>query len=285
MEESSKPVQNAQPSLLRPEHLVKRYGKRTVVNDVSFSVRQGEIVGLLGPNGAGKSTLIKVMAGLVKSDEGQRVVQKNTRIAYLPQSGLIHKGCTLREEGDKAFSFGYELMNELEEVGEKLKQGSGNEKSLLERHEQILTELEESGWNRRNVLLEQVSIPALISLKTPENFSAEEGFCYANCSVKYELNGNIFYKTYPLSVKYSENPEEIENSKNEIISRNAAIKNSANIFFFVEKLMGFDMGNQALAEINKQIAILEKIYETCPDRQLEVEIENLKMLKELVLKK
>ena len=141
------------------------------------------------------------------------------------------------------------------------------------------------GVNESHVLLEQVSIPALISLKTPENFSAEEGFCYANCSVKYELNGNIFYKTYPLSVKYSENPEEIENSKNEIISRNAAIKNSANIFFFVEKLMGFDMGNQALAEINKQIAILEKIYETCPDRQLEVEIENLKMLKELVLKK
>lgn len=141
------------------------------------------------------------------------------------------------------------------------------------------------GVNESHVLLEQVSIPSLISLKTPENFSAEEGFCYANCSVKYELNGNIFYKTYPLSVKYSENPEEIENSKNEIISRNAAIKNSANIFFFVEKLMGFDMGNQALAEINKQIATLEKIYETCPDRQLEVEIENLKMLKELVLKK
>lgn len=57
MEESSKPVQNAQPSLLRPEHLVKRYGKRTVVNDVSFSVRQGEIVGLLGPNGAEKPHL------------------------------------------------------------------------------------------------------------------------------------------------------------------------------------------------------------------------------------
>ncbi|MBR4364712.1 MAG: ATP-binding cassette domain-containing protein, partial [Prevotella sp.] len=43
-------------SILRAEGLVKRYGKRTVVNDVNINVRQGEIVGLLGPNGAGKTT-------------------------------------------------------------------------------------------------------------------------------------------------------------------------------------------------------------------------------------
>ena len=42
--------------VLRTEGLVKTYGKRTVVNDVSFDVKQGEIVGLLGPNGAGKTT-------------------------------------------------------------------------------------------------------------------------------------------------------------------------------------------------------------------------------------
>ena len=71
MEESSKPVQNAQPSLLRPEHLVKRYGKRTVVNDVSFSVRQGEIVGLLGPNGAGKTTSFYMTTGLIQADGGR----------------------------------------------------------------------------------------------------------------------------------------------------------------------------------------------------------------------
>ena len=50
---------------LRTEGLVKIYGKRTVVNDVSFTVTQGEIVGLLGPNGAGKTTSFYMTTGLV----------------------------------------------------------------------------------------------------------------------------------------------------------------------------------------------------------------------------
>ena len=49
-------MDNVGGMMLRTEGLVKRYGKRTVVNDVSINVRQGEIVGLLGPNGAGKTT-------------------------------------------------------------------------------------------------------------------------------------------------------------------------------------------------------------------------------------
>ena len=55
---------------LRSEGLVKRYGKRTVVNDVSFHVRQGEIVGLLGPNGAGKTTSFYMTTGLVVPNAG-----------------------------------------------------------------------------------------------------------------------------------------------------------------------------------------------------------------------
>ncbi len=56
--------------VLRSEGLVKRYGKRTVVNDVSFNVRQGEIVGLLGPNGAGKTTSFYMTTGLVLPNGG-----------------------------------------------------------------------------------------------------------------------------------------------------------------------------------------------------------------------
>ena len=62
----------AQPggSILRTEGLVKKYGKRTVVNDVSINVRQGEIVGLLGPNGAGKTTSFYMTTGLVVPNAG-----------------------------------------------------------------------------------------------------------------------------------------------------------------------------------------------------------------------
>ena len=61
---------NNERLVLRTEGLVKRYGKRTVVNDVSFDVKQGEIVGLLGPNGAGKTTSFYMTTGLVVPNGG-----------------------------------------------------------------------------------------------------------------------------------------------------------------------------------------------------------------------
>ena len=65
-------VQAAEPErlVLRTEGLIKRYGKRTVVNDVSFDVKQGEIVGLLGPNGAGKTTSFYMTTGLIVPNSG-----------------------------------------------------------------------------------------------------------------------------------------------------------------------------------------------------------------------
>ncbi len=60
-----------QGMVLRTEHLFKIYGKRTVVNDVSIEVHQGEIVGLLGPNGAGKTTTFYMTTGLVTPNSGK----------------------------------------------------------------------------------------------------------------------------------------------------------------------------------------------------------------------
>ncbi|MDE6332139.1 MAG: LPS export ABC transporter ATP-binding protein [Muribaculaceae bacterium] len=57
--------------VLRTDNLVKKYGKRTVVNHVSINVTQGEIVGLLGPNGAGKTTTFYMTTGLVQPNEGR----------------------------------------------------------------------------------------------------------------------------------------------------------------------------------------------------------------------
>ncbi len=58
------------------EHLVKKYKKRVVVNNVSVEVNQGEIVGLLGPNGAGKTTTFYMIVGLIKPNEGKIFLEK-----------------------------------------------------------------------------------------------------------------------------------------------------------------------------------------------------------------
>src|SRR5271167_3664555 len=58
------------PNAIEVDHIVKRYGEFTAVDDISFAVKEGEIFGLLGPNGAGKSTLIRMMTTLIPISGG-----------------------------------------------------------------------------------------------------------------------------------------------------------------------------------------------------------------------
>ena len=81
----------ATSAVLRTEGLVKRYGKRTVVNGVSFDVKQGEIVGLLGPNGAGKTTSFYMTTGLVVPNGG-RIFLDNEEITTDPVYKRAQKG-------------------------------------------------------------------------------------------------------------------------------------------------------------------------------------------------
>jgi len=132
------------------------FGDRDILKDVTVNLQKGTKAALTGANGAGKSTLIKVMAGLVNPDSGDRVAQKDARIAYLPQSGLTHHGCTLLEEADKAFQFGYDLQRQIDEIGDELAKNPANTNALLERQSFYITQLEESGWHRRQALAESV---------------------------------------------------------------------------------------------------------------------------------
>lgn len=95
--------------VLRTVGLVKRYGKRTVVNDVSINVRQGEIVGLLGPNGAGKTTSFYMTTGLIVPNAGHIYldqhditdypVYKRARagIGYLPQEASVFRKLSVED--------------------------------------------------------------------------------------------------------------------------------------------------------------------------------------------
>ena len=95
-------------AILRTEDLVKRYKKRTVVDNVTVDVRQGEIVGLLGPNGAGKTTTFYMVVGMVRPNAGH-VFMDNTEITtypmyqrarlgigYLPQEASVFRRLTVR---------------------------------------------------------------------------------------------------------------------------------------------------------------------------------------------
>ena len=115
--------------VLRTEHLFKKYGKRTVVSDVSINVKQGEIVGLLGPNGAGKTTTFYMTTGLVTPNAGKiflddkeitkdpvyKRAQKG--IGYLAQEASVFRKMTVEDNIKSVL----EMTNfTLEEQKEKL---------------------------------------------------------------------------------------------------------------------------------------------------------------------
>lgn len=96
-------------SSLRAEQLQKRYGKRTVVHDVSLEISSGEVVGLLGPNGAGKTTSFYMLVGLVamnggrimldEEDIGHLPIHQRARrgLGYLPQEASIFRKMTVAQ--------------------------------------------------------------------------------------------------------------------------------------------------------------------------------------------
>ena len=86
-------------SAVEVNHIVKRYGDKAAVNDLSFSVAQGEIFGLIGPNGAGKTTTIRMMMDIIKPDSGDVTIlgeklseASKNKLGYMPEErGLYRK--------------------------------------------------------------------------------------------------------------------------------------------------------------------------------------------------
>lgn len=95
--------------ILKAKHLAKRYGKRQIINDVSFQISQKQVVGLLGPNGAGKTTSFYMITGLIPNDRGQILfgdqditflpMHKRAQlgIGYLPQEASVFRKLTVEE--------------------------------------------------------------------------------------------------------------------------------------------------------------------------------------------
>ena len=132
------------------------FGDRDILKNVTINLQTGSKLALTGANGSGKSTLIKVLAGLINPDSGERAVQKECRIAYLPQSGLTHQGCSLLQEADKAFEYGYELQRKIDKLGDDLQKNPSNLQTLAQEQADLIQKLEDSGWYRRQALAEAV---------------------------------------------------------------------------------------------------------------------------------
>lgn len=94
---------------LSAKNISKKYGKKTVIRDISFEIKQGEVVGLLGPNGAGKTTCFYMIVGLVKVGQGNVFIddlditkmpiyqRARLGIGYLPQEASIFRGMNVED--------------------------------------------------------------------------------------------------------------------------------------------------------------------------------------------
>lgn len=93
--------------MIEVQHLTKRYGRVTAVDDVSFRVERGEILGFLGPNGAGKTTTMRILTGYMPATDGRATVagydifdkpiEAKRRIGYLPETPPLYPDMTVRE--------------------------------------------------------------------------------------------------------------------------------------------------------------------------------------------
>lgn len=161
--------------ILRTENLVKKYGKRTVVNHVSINLEQGEIVGLLGPNGAGKTTTFYMTVGLIVPNEGniflgnQNItkfpVYKRAQfgIGYLAQEASIFRKMTVEDNIKSVLEFTDKTPREQKQKLEELISEFG-----LEKVRKNLGDRLSGGERRRSEIARCLAIdPKFIMLDEP----------------------------------------------------------------------------------------------------------------------
>lgn len=162
-------------TVLRTDNLVKKYGKRTVVNHVSIDVAQGEIVGLLGPNGAGKTTTFYMTVGLVQANEGRIFLndlditkypvykRAQAGIGYLAQEASVFRKMTVEDNILSVLQ-----MTHLSEAEQREKLESLIQEFSLEKVRRNLGDQLSGGERRRTEIARCLAIsPKFIMLDEP----------------------------------------------------------------------------------------------------------------------
>ena len=128
-------------SILNVEHLSHGFGDRAIFQDVSFRLLKGEHIGLIGANGEGKSTFMSIITGKLQPDEGKVEWSKNVRVGYLDQHTELKKGMTVRETLASAFSFLFELEEQMNQMYDKMAEATDEEMASYMEETGVIQEL------------------------------------------------------------------------------------------------------------------------------------------------
>jgi len=130
----------------RVDHLKKSYGAKTLLEDVSFIINEGEHVGLIGQNGTGKSTLLSILAGVDFAESGDITTSNDYRIGYLSQQPELDDEDTIFEALYKGDHPTLKVVHDFEEVVEQLRKNPTSQ-SLTKRYSDLEQKMNEiDGW-------------------------------------------------------------------------------------------------------------------------------------------
>ena len=107
-------------NLISLENISKNYSEKTLLNNISLGINEGEKIGLIGVNGTGKSTLLKIIAGVEESESGNIIKANKVRIEYLPQNPYYDEEATVLEQVFKGTSSEMQLIGQYQDILEKI---------------------------------------------------------------------------------------------------------------------------------------------------------------------
>lgn len=129
--------------MIHLHELALAYGEQVLFADLSGTLSAHDRVGLIGRNGAGKSTLLKIIAGLTKPNEGTVSIERDKKIAYMPQEVVLVSQKTAFDEALTVFDYFIKLEQEKIEIERLLASGSDEAEQILERYTEVIQELEQ----------------------------------------------------------------------------------------------------------------------------------------------
>ncbi len=128
-------------SIIQLKNVSLSYGERPIFNEITADFQPTQKIGIVGRNGAGKSTLLKVIAGKEQLDDGSISIDRNKRIAYMPQDVVLASNRPIFDEAFSVFQIFLDLESEAQAIEAKLESAPADAEELMERYVKLLDQL------------------------------------------------------------------------------------------------------------------------------------------------